>query len=151
MAHVASITYKPANAEQRPADRFTRVAVERVMLAAEHGIIGDSKSRSDSRQLNIMFAETIEQLRAEGFHCAPGELGEQIVVSGLASQLAAPGARLRLGETAIIELVYFRVPCGRFARIQAQPKDAARERLGFMARVLTSGEVAVGSPVCVLK
>jgi MOSC domain-containing protein YiiM len=147
MPQVVSLTYKPADMERKPADRYSRVAVERVMLVIGHGIAGDSKGRPDSRQLNVMLAETVEQLRSEGFQTAPGELGEQIIIAGLPVEAAAPGVRLRLGESAVIELVFARVPCRRFARIQGLPKDAARGRIGFMARVLAGGEVAVGSPV----
>ena len=148
-AHVASIAYKPFGSESRPLSHFSRVAVECAMLVAGHGIFGDANSRSDSRQLNVMLAETVERLRADGFHCEPGELGEQVVISGLSADFAMPGARFRLGETAIIELVYLRVPCRRFAHIQGHAKDAARGRLGFMARVQAGGEVVIGSTVCV--
>ena len=149
MPHVASIAYKPTNSEHRPEDRFSRVAVERAELVAGHGIAGDAKARADSRQLNVMLAETVEQLRAEGFLTAPGELGEQLVIAGLPAEAAIPGTRLRIGESAVIELGYFRVPCGRFARVQGKPKDEARERIGFMARVLVGGEIAVGCSVSV--
>jgi MOSC domain-containing protein YiiM len=149
MAYVVSLAYKPGNLERRPDDRFSRVPVECVMLVAGHGVAGDTKGRPDSRQLNVLLTETVDRLRAEGFRTAPGELGEQIVIAGLPVDVAVPGARLRIGEAAVIELVYFRVPCGRFARIQKQSKDAARGRLGFMARVLVGGEIAVGSAVSV--
>ena len=146
-AHVASIAHKPADLELRPEDRFSRVAIDRATLVAGHGIIGDVKSRPDSRQLNVMLAETVEQLRGDGFKCAPGELGEQIVISGLSAEVLGPGTHIHLGETAIIELVYLRVPCRRFARIQGRPKDAVRGRLGYMARVLVGGEIVIGSVV----
>ena len=144
---VVSLAYKPASLEQHPYDCFPRVATERVMLVAGHGIAGDTKGRPDSRQLNVMLAETVAQLRAEGLHTNPGELGEQIVIAGLPAGAVSPGVRLRLGESAVIEMIYERVPCGRFARIQGRPKDAVRGRIGFMARVLVGGEVAIGSPV----
>lgn len=147
MPHVVSLSYKPADLERRPEGRFSRLSVERVTLVPGYGVAGDTKGRSDSRQLNILLAETVEQLRAEGFRTAPGELGEQVVIAGLPAEAAVPGARLRVGDSAVIELAYFRVPCGRFARIHGQPKDAARGRIGFMARVLVGGEVAVGAPV----
>jgi len=147
MPHVVSLAYKPADVERRPDSRFSRLPVGHVRLVAGHGIAGDTKGRSDSRQLNVLLAETVEQLRAEGFRTAPGELGEQIVIAGLPADIAVPGARLRVGDSAVVELVYLRVPCGRFARIQGQPKDAVRGRIGFMARVLRSGDVAVGAPV----
>jgi MOSC domain-containing protein YiiM len=144
---IVSITYKPPDVEQKPENRFARVAVEQATLVAGHGIAGDLKGRHDSRQLNVMLAETVAELRDEGFKTAPGELGEQIVISGLAIGAAVPGARIRLGGSALIELVYPRVPCGRFARLQGHSKDAARGRIGFMARVIAGGQIAVGSPV----
>jgi MOSC domain-containing protein YiiM len=150
MPHVVSLAYKPADSERRPEDRFSRIAVERVTLVPGYGVAGDTKGRTDSRQLNVMLAETVEHLRCEGFRTKAGELGEQIVIAGLPIEVAVPGVRLRLGESAVIELVYFRVPCGRFARIQGQPKEVARGRIGFMARVLVGGHVSVGFAVSVV-
>jgi MOSC domain-containing protein YiiM len=148
MPHVVSLAYKPSEVDRRPANRFSRVVVDHVTLVAGFGVAGDAKGRADSRQLNVLLAETVEQLRSEGFHTAPGELGEQVVITGLAE--IVPGNRLQIGESAVVELVYFRVPCSRFARIQGQSKDLVRGRLGFMARVLVSGEVGVGDPVSVV-
>jgi len=149
MAHIVSLAYKPADLESHPLDRFSRIAVERAVLVAGHGIAGDAKARPDSRQLNVMLAETVEQLRAEGFRTAPGELGEQMVIAGLSAETAIPGRRLRLGMSAVIELAYARVPCRRFARIQGQSKDVFRGRIGLMARVIVGGEVVVDAPVAV--
>jgi MOSC domain-containing protein YiiM len=147
MSHVVSLAYKPAELERRPPDRFSRTSVEVVTLAAGHGIAGDTKGGSDGRHLNIMLAETVEQLRAEGYRTAPGELGEQIVLAGLPDSAAGPGVRLRVGASAVIEFVELREPCGRFARVQGRPKNEALGRVGFMARVLVGGEVAVGDAV----
>jgi MOSC domain-containing protein YiiM len=147
MAHVVSLVYTPAGIEQRPEGRFARVPIERAVLVEGHGIAGDNKGRGDSRQLNVMLAEVVEQLRADGFRTAPGELGEQVVIAGLDARSVVPGARLLLGESAIIEIVYARIPCSRFARVQGKPKDTARGRIGYMARVVQGGEVAVGSAV----
>lgn len=147
--HVVSITIKPAESDHRPPDRFSRVTVDRAELVPGHGIAGDAKGRPDSRQLNIMFADAVEGLRADGFRTAPGELGEQLVIAGISGECAA-GTRLRIGDSAVIQVVYPRVPCGRFARIHDRPKDAARGRIGFMARVLIGGPIGVGSSVVVV-
>ncbi len=147
MAHVVSLVYTPADVERHPQDRFARVSLARALLVEGHGIAEDRKGRGDSRQLNVMLAEVVEQLRAEGFRTAPGELGEQLVIAGLDPTSVAPGVRLRVGESAVIEIVYARMPCSRFARVQGKPRDAARGRIGYMARVVRGGEVAVGSAV----
>src|SRR5690242_16696675 len=121
MPHVVSIAYKPADVENQPPDHFSRMSIERVVLVAGRGIQGDTKGRSANRQLNVMLAETVDQLRREGFKTGPGQLGEQIVVAGLPPDATGPGLRLRLGESAVIEFLAPRLPCGRFAHIQGRP------------------------------
>jgi MOSC domain-containing protein YiiM len=143
--HVVSIVYRPRDAG-RPQDHFARVPLERVRLVEFQGIEGDAKGSATNRQLNVMCAEVVEQLRDEGFKADPGELGEQIVIAGVAADSLVPGARLRLGE-AIIEVTLPRTGCARFEMIQGKPKESAKGRLGVMARVVTTGEAAVGDPV----
>jgi MOSC domain-containing protein YiiM len=147
--HVVSITYTPAGVERKPDDRYARVSLDRATLVERHGIEGDLKASRGERQLNVMQAEIIEQLRAEGFHTGPGELGEQIVIAGLAPADLADGSRLRLGETAVIEVAKPRTGCDRFEHIQGQTRQAVQGRIGVMARVVRGGEVAVGDVVCV--
>jgi MOSC domain-containing protein YiiM len=149
MAHIVSIAYTPADIERRPKDYYARTPLESAVLVASHGINGDRKATRGKRQLNIMFAEQVAELRAEGFRAAPGELGEQIVVAGLPVDGVSPGTHLKLGDGALVILDELRTGCGRLAHIQGKPAAAAAGRLGYMARVLAGGPIAVGSPVAV--
>jgi MOSC domain-containing protein YiiM len=146
---IVSITYRPADIEQRPEDHYARVAVERATLIEGRGIAGDTKGHGGNRQLNVLLAEAVAGLRAEGFRTAPGELGEQLVIAGLEPGLLAVGARLRLGEAAVIEVTTPRTPCSRFEHIQGKPIKAAWGKLGAMARVVCGGAIAVGAEVAV--
>lgn len=147
MAHLLSIAFTPADVEQHPADRYARVPATQARLVEQRGIEGDTKSRGGSRQLNLMFADMIGQLRDEGFRVAPGELGEQLVVAGLGTSMLPVGTRLRIGAEAVIEVTMPREPCRRFATVQGQPREAGEGRIGVMARVLHGGAIAVGDPV----
>lgn len=147
MPHVVSLCHTPAGVERRPADHFARVTVAAAILVVDFGIDGDAKGGSDKRQLNVMTAETLAQLRAEGFLTAPGELGEQIVVAGVDEATLVPGSRLLLGESAVIEVTMPRTGCDRFAHIQGKPKETVTGRLGVMARVVAGGVVRAGDPV----
>jgi MOSC domain-containing protein YiiM len=149
MAHVLSIAYTPGNIERAPAERYARVSCERAVLVAGRGIEGDVKARPGKRQLNVMLAEGVARLREDGYRTAPGELGEQLVIAGVEEDAVQSGARLRIGESAVVELGKLRTPCERFAGIQGSPAEAAKGRIGFMARVLAGGEIEVGSPVVV--
>jgi MOSC domain-containing protein YiiM len=147
MAHIVSIAFTPADVEPQPADRYARVTTARATLVEGRGIDGDTKGKGGKRQINVMRAETIAGLTKEGYRTAPGELGEQLVIAGVEADALIPGARLCLGTTALIEVTRVRTPCGRFADIQGRPEQAAEGRIGVMARVLASGDIAVGDPV----
>ena len=147
MPRVASIVFTPRDVEiRKPQDRYARVAVERTRLVEFQGIEGDAKGSSGDRQLNIMLAEMLAELALEGFQTAPGAMGEQIVVAGLDPASLVVGARMKLGA-AIIEIGIPRTGCARFEMIQGKPKQAAKGRLGVMARVIKGGEISVGDLV----
>jgi MOSC domain-containing protein YiiM len=144
---VVSIVYTPRDVGmRRPQDHYARVPCERVQLVEFEGIAGDAKGASGQRQLNIMAAETLAELHSEGFKTQPGELGEQIVVAGVDQSAVTVGSRWRIG-TAVVEVTLPRTGCARFEMIQGKSKDSVRGRLGVLARVVTSGEVAVGDAV----
>jgi MOSC domain-containing protein YiiM len=146
---VVSIVYSPPGSKRRPQDHYTRVPLERAKLIEFLGIDGDLKSGTGDRQLNVMLAENLAELLAEGFKTSPGELGEQIVISGIPADALVPGARVRLGS-AVIEVTIPRTGCARFETIQGKTKQAAAGRLGVLARVIAGGEIAVGDEVEVL-
>jgi MOSC domain-containing protein YiiM len=148
VAHVVSIVYRPKKSG-RPQDRYAREPVERVTLREFQGIEGDRKGGTGDRQLNVMLAEAVAELGAEGFKVAPGELGEQIVVAGLDPVALTEGTRLKLGE-AVIQVGIPRTGCARFETIQGKPQQSAKGRLGALATVVTGGEVAVGDAVAVV-
>ena len=146
MGRVVSIAYTPRKAAGRPQGHYARVPLERARLVENRGIAGDAKGRPGRRQLNVMAAEVVEELRGEGFHATPGELGEQVVIAGIPAAALVPGARVRLGD-AVIEVTLLRTGCARFEAIQGKPKGSVEGRLGVLARVVAGGEIAVGSEV----
>ena len=150
MPHVASIAYTPRGVERRPTDRYARVPVETATLVEGKGITGDLKGSGGARQLNVMRAETLAELAAEGRQTGPGQMGEQLVLAGLDPAALAERTRLRLGETAVIEIGIPRTGCGRFESIQGATKQSVAGRLGVLARVVVGGDVAVGDEVVVV-
>ena len=147
-ARVVSIVYRPLKTG-RPQDRYERVPVERVQLVEFQGIASDVKGGSTKRQLNVMRAEVLAELGAEGFQVGPGEMGEQIVVAGVDPAALVEGARIKLGR-AVIEVFELRTGCARFEAIQGKSRREAKGRLGAIAGVLVGGAVAVGDAVEVL-
>jgi MOSC domain-containing protein YiiM len=151
MPQIYSIVYTPAHVLEKSTDIYDRSPLEGTTLIANYGIEGDRKGGHPKRQLNIMCYETLQALGSEGFHVAPGEMGEQIVLSGIDLIDLAPGSRVRLGDSAEIEVVEPRNGCDKFAHVQGKAPVLAKRRLGVMARVVASGAIRVGDRVSVVE
>jgi MOSC domain-containing protein YiiM len=149
MGRLVSIVYKPGDSPG-PAQGYDRAPLQEARLLARHGIEGDAKGGVGGRNLNIMSAETLREMAAEGFSTLPGEMGEQIVVSGVDVDTLPDGTRLRIGEAACVDIVRPRTPCATFERHQGKPREQAAGRIGMMAEVSVGGTIAVGDPVVVL-
>jgi MOSC domain-containing protein YiiM len=108
------------------------------------------------RQVHLVHAELHDELRDRGFELEPGQMGENVTTRGV-DLLALPvGTRLRLGDTALIEITGLRNPCKQLNGIQdglmaaTLDRDAAGElirKAGVMAIVVTGGEVRPGDPI----
>src|SRR4051812_28329155 len=60
-------------------------------------------TRPNLRQVHLMAAELLDELRAKGFVVQPGDLGENVTTSGIDLLRLPTGTRLQLGERALIE------------------------------------------------
>ncbi len=108
------------------------------------------------RALCLYSLERLLELQAEGHPVFPGSVGENVTVVGLDWSPLAPGARLALGEEALVEVSSYTTPCktiaasfkgGDFRRIsqKAYPGDSR-----VYVRVLRPGRLAVGQAVRLL-
>lgn len=149
MALIQSIVYKPTRSSTADAV-YTRVSVQTAMLIENYGIEGDRKGGNPRRNLNVMDDRTLAELHMEGYPIEPGALGENLIISGLDLRTLPPQARLRIGDSAIIELGKPRIPCHKLTRIDERMPNAVGERVGVMCRVAQSGRIAVGDRVEVI-
>jgi hypothetical protein len=147
---VVSIVHTPAGIDPRPPDHYARVPLNVATLEAGRGIVTDRKGQRPERQLNVMAREALEQLRAEGYRTAPGEMGEQLVLSGLDVNRLDAGTRVRLGEEAVIEVIKPRTGCDRLRRVQGCAPGQVAGRLGVIASVVVGGTIRVGDAVALL-
>lgn len=148
MSKLVSIVYKPEG-EPAKEDGYIRVPLQKALLVAGHGIEGDAKG-GGNRHLNIMSAPIMDGLAEQGFQTSPGQMGEQLIFSGLDINALAPGTRLQIGTQAQVELTEPRTGCAKFERHQGKLRQEASGRMGMMARVLAGGQIAIGDSVQVL-
>ncbi len=142
-----------------------------VVLIAGHGVEGDyhagafvrHRSRAaktpelpNVRQVHLMQSELFDEMAQLGIAVAPGQMGENITTRGLALLELAPGARLHLGGTAVVEVTGVRNPCrqldGVDERLLAQVAKKAEDggivrKAGIMGIVIAGGMVRGGDAI----
>ena len=108
------------------------------------------------RQVHLIHAELHDELAAAGFVVSAGEMGENVTTRGI-DLLALPvGARLHLGDGAVVEVTGLRNPCVQLDRFQPGLMAAVLDRdahgglvrkAGVMGIVLAGGDLRPGDPV----
>ena len=113
-------------------------------------------SQPNLRQVHLVHAELHDELTAAGFELSPGVMGENITTRGVDLLALPTGARLAIGETAVVEVTGLRNPCTQLDGIQAGLMSATLARdgegnlvrkAGVMAIVLADGVVQPGDPI----
>lgn len=108
------------------------------------------------RQVHLIHAELIEELRAAGFDVAPGRMGENVTTKGLDLLGLPRGTLLHLGPTAVVEVTGLRNPCAQLdnyqkglmaAVLDRAPDGALIRKSGVMAIVRAGGEVRPGDAI----
>jgi hypothetical protein len=108
------------------------------------------------RQVHLIHQELFDELRALGFSISPGVLGENVTTENLDLLGLPAGTRLRLGESAIVEITGLRNPCAQLNQIQPGLMAATLGRdehgnlirkAGVMAIVVAEGEIRAGDPI----
>ena len=153
------------------AHTFSKPVQERIQLLAGLGVEGDAhmgetvKHRSraardpdlpNRRQVHLIHAELHEELRAAGFEVSAGQMGENITTRGIDLLGLPTGARLHIGDTAVVEVTGLRNPCKQLDDFQQGLMAAVLDRdeqgqlirkAGVMGIVVSGGEVKPGDPI----
>jgi MOSC domain-containing protein YiiM len=150
---------------------FSKSTQDAIELREGFGIVGDAHAGAtvqhlsriavdptapNLRQVHLIHAELLDELRARGFVLAPGAMGENIVTRGIDLLGLARGTVLHLGSAAAIEVTGLRNPCAQLEKLQpgllaaVLDRDAAGglvRKSGVMAIVRTSGIVRPGDSI----
>jgi MOSC domain-containing protein YiiM len=115
-------------------------------------------SQPNLRQVHLIHSELHDDLRAAGFAVEPGAMGENITTRGVDLLALPTGARLQLGDFAVVEITGLRNPCRQLDGIhdglmaatlgRTSNGDLVR-RAGVMSIVVTGGTVRAGDPITI--
>lgn len=156
-----------------PVHGFSKETRDRLTLIAGEGVAGDAhcgvkvKHRSrvrqnpdqpNLRQVHLIHAELFAELAGQGFDVSPGDIGENVLTRGIDLLGLPRGARLRLGDAAIVEITGLRNPCSQLddfrpglmkALLGRDAEGGLVRKSGVMGIVIAGGEIASGDPIMV--
>jgi hypothetical protein len=142
-----------------------------IRLVAGLGVEGDAHSgvtvqhrsrvardpmQPNLREVHLIHAELHDELRAAGFAVGAGQMGENITTRGIDLLALPAGARLHLGEEALVEVTGLRNPCvqldglhpGLMAATLGRDADGRLVlKAGVMGVVLVGGHVRPGDSI----
>ncbi|MDY6830804.1 MAG: MOSC domain-containing protein [Thermodesulfobacteriota bacterium] len=120
-------------------------------LIKNHGLENDAHAGDWHRQVSFLASESIEGAAARGLDVTFGDFAENIATSGI-DWLALPiGTRLKLGESAVVEITQIGKTCHNKCAIHHLAGDCIMPREGIFARVLEGGPIACGDAIRILK
>jgi MOSC domain len=150
---------------------FSKPVKKSIRLLAGLGVEGDahlgvtvqhrSRVAKDPTQLNLrqvhlIHQELLDELRTAGFQVAPGAIGENITTRGI-NLLALPrGARLHIGDGAVVCVTGLRDPCRQLnayqpglmaAVLSRDPHGKRMLKSGIMGVVLVAGDICAGDKI----
>ncbi len=121
-------------------------------VTAQHrSRVARDPSQPNLRQVHLIHTELHEELHQRGFDVAAGQMGENITTRGLDLLGLPTGARLRLGDEAVIEITGLRNPCKQLEGIQHGLMAAVLDRDANGALIRKAGVMAIvlaGGIVC---
>jgi MOSC domain-containing protein YiiM len=157
-----------------PEHTFSKQNQQHIRLIAGLGVEGDAHlgktvqhrsrvaqdpSQPNLRQVHLIHAELHDELAAAGFAVRPGEMGENITTREIDLLGLPVGARLRLGDEAVIEITGLRNPCTQLNDFQAGLMQAVLDKdadgnlvrkAGVMGVVVAGGVVRPGDGIGVV-
>jgi MOSC domain-containing protein YiiM len=115
-------------------------------------------SQPNLRQVHLVHAELFDELRDKGFKVVPGDIGENVTTRGIDLLALPTGTKLRLGDTATVEITGLRNPCVQLDTFQKGLMAATLDedadgnlirKAGVMGVVLAGGEIRPGDAIAV--
>lgn len=120
-------------------------AEKSVTLKESWGIEGDAHAGEWHRQVSLLAGESIDMVREKLPELENGMFGENMVTRGIELLHLRTGDRLRIGETAILEVTQVGKACHNGGcPIKTATGDCIMPREGIFCKVIAGGEVRPG-------
>ncbi|MBR9982055.1 MAG: MOSC domain-containing protein [Desulfatitalea sp.] len=121
--------------------------VDQAELQAGHGLAGDAHAGPWHRQVSLLDMQSIQKIQAKGLDVACGDFAENITTQGIRLWELPVGARMRIGDSALVEVTQIGKECHQRCAIFHQVGDCVMPREGIFVRVLAGGLVQPGDRI----
>jgi MOSC domain-containing protein YiiM len=128
-----------------------KTQVQEAELVVEHGLEDDAHAGPWHRQVSFLASESIGKARERGLDVTFGDFAENIATSGIDWMSIPIGTRLKVGNTAIVEITQIGKECHNKCAIYYMAGDCIMPREGIFARVLEGGKIRVGDPISIIE
>lgn len=118
--------------------------------------VAQDPTQPNLRQVHLVHAELLDELRASGFTVGPGTIGENITTREIDLLGLPRGALLHIGSEAVVEVTGLRNPCLQLDRYQKGLTAATLDRdgdgnlvrkAGVMGIIRAGGAVRAGDTI----
>lgn len=127
-----------------------KVRIEEATLVRNHGLEGDAHAGTWHRQVSFLASESIEEARSQGLDVTFGDFAENIATQGIDWLEVPLGTRVRVGDSAFVEITQIGKECHNKCAIYYLAGDCIMPREGIFARVLKGGKIKPGDAIAIL-
>ena len=128
-----------------------KIQVKEGLLIEGHGLQGDAHAGPWHRQVSFLAAESIDESRNRGLDVSFGDFAENIATSGVDWCNLPVGVRLKLGDSAVVEITQIGKECHNKCAIYYMAGDCIMPREGIFAKVIKGGTIRQGDKILVVE
>lgn len=118
-----------------------KTTVEQARLIENHGFEHDAHAGDWHRQVSFLSQENIDAANENGLDVSFGDFAENIATLGVDWKTVPVGTKVKLGDTAVVEITQIGKTCHNKCAIYYRAGDCIMPKEGVFAKVLTGGTV----------
>ncbi len=121
--------------------------VQQAVLVKNHGLENDAHAGKWHRQVSFLASESIQEAAQKGPDVSFGDFAENIATLGIDWKTVPIGSRLKIGQTAVVEITQSGKTCHNRCAIYHMAGDCIMPREGVFAKVIEGGPIRCGDPI----
>lgn len=124
-----------------------KTQIESAKLIKNFGLQGDAHAGDWHRQVSFLASESIDKAKKKGLDVTFGDFAENIATTGIDWKNMPVGTRVKLGDSAEVEISQIGKECHTKCAIYYKAGDCIMPREGVFARVLSGGNIQCGDAI----